>query len=82
MGRPHEDSLVVIRAQHVERISTFKAKHDPILVVDSHRVEPTGRGRAPKRTRLAVVADDARYTTVDAALCARVDDRLKRRTFV
>ena len=41
MGRPHEDSLVVIRAQHVERISTFKAKHDPILVVDPHRVEPS-----------------------------------------
>lgn len=42
----------------------------------------TGRGRPPQRSRLAVVADDDHYTTVDAALCARVDDRLKRRTFV
>ena len=42
----------------------------------------TGRGRPPQRTRLAVVADDDHYTTVDAALCAPVDIRLKRRIFV
>ena len=42
----------------------------------------TGRGRPPQRTRLAVVADDDHDTTIDAALCARVEDRLKRRTFV
>jgi hypothetical protein len=28
----------------VERISAFEAKHDPILVVDSHRVEPSQIG--------------------------------------
>ena len=32
---------MVVRAQHVERISAFEAKHDPKLVVDSHRVEPS-----------------------------------------
>ena len=32
---------MVVGAQHVERISAFEAKHDPILVVDSHRVEPS-----------------------------------------
>jgi hypothetical protein len=42
----------------------------------------TGRGRSPQRTRLAVVADDDHDATIDAALCARVEDRLKRRTFV
>ena len=26
---------------HVERISAFEAKHDPTLIVDSHRVEPS-----------------------------------------
>src|SRR5215510_12858841 len=34
-------SSVVVGALHVERVSAFKAKHDPILVVDSHRVEPS-----------------------------------------
>jgi hypothetical protein len=32
---------VVVGALHVERISAFEAKHDPILVVDSHGVEPS-----------------------------------------
>ena len=32
---------MVVGALHVERISTFEAKHDPILIVDSHRVEPS-----------------------------------------
>jgi hypothetical protein len=32
---------VVVGALHVERISAFEAQHDPILVVDSHRVEPS-----------------------------------------
>jgi hypothetical protein len=32
---------VVVGALHVERISAFEAKHDPILVVDSYRVEPS-----------------------------------------
>ena len=41
----------------------------------------TNRGRPPQRTRLAVVADDDHDTTIDAALCARVEDRLKRRIF-
>ena len=30
---------MVVGALHVERISAFEAKHDPILIVDSHRVE-------------------------------------------
>ena len=32
---------MVVGAQHVERISALEAKHDAILVVDSHRVEPS-----------------------------------------
>jgi hypothetical protein len=32
---------VIVGALHVERISAFEAKHDPILIVDSHRVEPS-----------------------------------------
>jgi len=32
---------VVVGAQHVKRISAFEAKHDPILIVDSHCVEPS-----------------------------------------
>ena len=32
---------MVVGASHVERISAFEAKHDPILIVDSHRVEPS-----------------------------------------
>jgi hypothetical protein len=38
---------VVVGALHVERISAFEPKHDPILVVDSHGVEPSqiGAGR-------------------------------------
>jgi hypothetical protein len=32
---------VVVDALQVERISAFEAKHDPILIVDSHRVEPS-----------------------------------------
>jgi len=26
---------------HVDRVSAFEAKHDPILIVDSYRVEPS-----------------------------------------
>jgi hypothetical protein len=32
---------VVVGALHVECISAFEAKHDPILVVDSHGMEPS-----------------------------------------
>jgi len=32
---------VVVGALHVECVSAFEAKHDSILVVDSHRVEPS-----------------------------------------
>jgi hypothetical protein len=32
---------VVVGALHVECVSAFEAKHDPILVVDPHRVEPS-----------------------------------------
>ena len=32
---------MVVGALHVERISAFEAQRDPILVVDSHRVEPS-----------------------------------------
>ncbi len=32
---------MVVGAPHVERISAFEAKHAPILVVDSQRVEPS-----------------------------------------
>ena len=32
---------MVVGALHVERISAFEAKHDPILIVDSHCVEPS-----------------------------------------
>ena len=32
---------MVVGALHVERVSVFEAKHDPILVVDAQRVEPS-----------------------------------------
>ena len=32
---------MVVGALHVEHVSVFEAKHDPILVVDAHRVEPS-----------------------------------------
>ena len=32
---------MVVGALHVECVSAFEAKHDPILVVDPHRVEPS-----------------------------------------
>jgi hypothetical protein len=35
---------VVVGALDVERISAFEAKYDPILVVDSHGVEPSQIG--------------------------------------
>ena len=35
---------MVVGALYVERVSAFEAKHDPILVVDSHRVEPSQIG--------------------------------------
>ena len=32
---------MVVGALHVESVGAFKAKYDPILIVDSHRVEPS-----------------------------------------
>jgi hypothetical protein len=32
---------VIVGAPHVKRVCAFEAKHDPILVVDSHGVEPS-----------------------------------------
>ena len=35
---------MVVGALDVEGISAFEAKHDPILIVDSHRLEPSPVG--------------------------------------
>lgn len=35
---------MIVGAQYIERIAAFEAKHDPILIVDSHRVEPSQIG--------------------------------------
>ena len=35
---------MVVGALHVECVSAFEAKHDPILIVDSHGVEPSQTG--------------------------------------
>jgi hypothetical protein len=41
---PGARTSVVVGALHVERISAFEPKHDPILVVESHGVEPSQIG--------------------------------------
>lgn len=32
---------MIVGTPHVERVCAFEAKHDPMLIVDSYRVEPS-----------------------------------------
>jgi hypothetical protein len=61
MGRQRGDSSVVVGAPHVERISAFEANHDPILVVDSDRVEPSPIS-AERAAFASVFHDDGVWT--------------------
>jgi hypothetical protein len=68
-GRQHGDSSVVVRAQDIERISAFEAKHDPTFNradAASRRlrrlVRRIGRGASMPRDCRAVVWCDSRST--------------------